>query len=57
MTITQNIRKFRDDAERVWVNLIDKYIVEEMQIGRLIAKLEDPKGLIYRNLDLEISQL
>jgi len=45
-TIIQNIEKFRNDAENMWINLIDKYMIEEeKQIGRLIAKLEDPNTI------------
>jgi hypothetical protein len=41
ITIIKNIKKFREDAEQVWMNLINKYKEEEKQIGLVIAKLED----------------
>jgi hypothetical protein len=41
-------------TEKVWLNLISKYIIEEeKQIGRVIQKLEDPNTL---NILAEISK-
>ena len=45
-SISDNIQKFRDDTEKVWMNLISKYMIEEEKhIGRVIQKLEDPNTI------------
>jgi predicted hydrolase (HD superfamily) len=46
ITIVNNIGKFKQDAEKVWTDLIDIYMKEEeKQIGRVISKLEDPNTI------------
>jgi hypothetical protein len=43
VTIIENIRKFREDAEHVWVSLVKIYMKLEVKyLGRLISKLGDP---------------
>ena len=42
ISISDNIEKFRQDAQEVWETLISKYMVEEEKhAGRVIQKLED----------------
>ena len=46
LSISDNIQKFRDNAEKVWMNLISRYMIEEEKhIGRVIQQLEDPNTL------------
>lgn len=44
--LASNIVKFREDAESVWVGLIEIYMRYEVKdLGRLISKLDDPNTI------------
>jgi hypothetical protein len=46
LSISDNIQKFREDAEKIWMLLIDKYTIEEEKhIERVIQKLVDPNTI------------
>jgi phosphopantetheinyl transferase (holo-ACP synthase) len=46
ISISNNIEKFKNDAEEVWKTLIRIYMIEEeKQVGRVIQKLEDPNTI------------
>lgn len=52
LTIIENVDKFKQDAEKVWTNLIDIYMKEEeKEMGRVISKLDDPNTInIYQEM-------
>ncbi len=53
-SISDNIEKFKEDAEKVWKTLISKYMIEEERyVGRVIQKLEEPNTI---NLWAEIAK-
>ena len=46
ISISDNIQKFREDVEKVWTNLISKFMIEEdKHIGRVIQQLQDSNTL------------
>jgi hypothetical protein len=46
LSITQNIEKFKVEAEKIWVELIEIFMKEEEKgKGVLISKIEDPNTI------------
>lgn len=46
LSITENIEKFKVDAEKIWIELIEIYMKEqEKGKGLLISKIEDPNTI------------